>query len=132
MTLHTASQIKIIDPFAPSITLVDGTTHTADLVVGADGVYSKARAAVVGHDVKVEGTGQCCYRTMLPTSALRQDPEMARFVRSSGAGSAVQIAGTDRMAFLYPCASGEAINLVVFVPRSEVGEIKKGESCCLF
>lgn len=27
---------------------------------------------------------------------------------------------------MYPCSSGELTNLVIFVPRGEVGEIKKG------
>lgn len=45
-------------------------------------------------------------------------------------GVFVQVSGPDRRICMYPCSSGKMMNLVAFVPRDEVGEIKKGNGSC--
>lgn len=108
--------------------LDDGTEVQADLVVGADGVHSKTRPFVTGREASLSSTGKCCYRALIPTADLLKDPQTKAFVDTPGVF--IQIAGGDRRICLYPCASGTLTNIVAFVPRSEVGEIKKG-GCCL-
>lgn len=39
----------------------------------------------------------------------------------------MQVAGDDRRICMYPCSSGRMMNVVAFVPRNEVGDIKKGK-----
>ncbi len=45
-----------------SVTFSDGTTGTYDVVVGADGVYSRVRALTFGRDFTPAFTGQGCWR----------------------------------------------------------------------
>lgn len=113
-----------IDCEKAALALDDGTTVQADLVVGADGVHSKTRAFVTGHPACLFSTGKCCYRTLIPTADLLADPLTRGIV--GVAGAFVQIAASDRRICMYPCSGGRLTNLVVFVPRAEVGEIKKG------
>lgn len=56
---------------------------------------------------------------------LQADPETSIFADKSGVF--VQVSGEDRRICLYPCSSGRMMNVVAFVPRNEVGEIKKGK-----
>lgn len=44
----------------------DGTEGTYDLVVGADGLYSRTRTQLFGDELKPEFTGQVCWRYNLP------------------------------------------------------------------
>lgn len=123
--MHTNATVISIDCENASLTLDDGTIVRADLIVGADGIHSKTRAFVTGHQSLLFSSGKCCYRTLIPTADLLADPLTKRLVDTEGAF--VQIAAPDRRICMYPCSSGKLTNLVIFVPRSEVGEIKKGE-----
>jgi 2-polyprenyl-6-methoxyphenol hydroxylase-like FAD-dependent oxidoreductase len=48
------------------VTFTDGERRRYDLVVGADGLYSKVRERVFGPEVKPRFTGQVCWRYNLP------------------------------------------------------------------
>lgn len=92
--------------------------------MGADGIYSRSRASVVGGEVPLVSAGKDCYRCLIPTAGLLADPETAVFADSPG--MAMQVTAVDRRIVLYPCSEGRMTNLVAFVPASEVGGIKKG------
>lgn len=120
--IHTASPINAIDCETASITLSDGSIVTGDLVVGADGLFSKTRSVVIGHVVPLFSSGMCCYRALIPTADLLAEPDTTIFAD----GLTLNFTAGDRRLVLYPCAEGKVTNLVAFVPRDEVGEIKKG------
>jgi 2-polyprenyl-6-methoxyphenol hydroxylase-like FAD-dependent oxidoreductase len=48
------------------VTFTDGERRRYDLIVGADGLYSKVRERVFGPDLKPRFTGQVCWRYNLP------------------------------------------------------------------
>jgi 2-polyprenyl-6-methoxyphenol hydroxylase-like FAD-dependent oxidoreductase len=48
------------------VAFTDGDRRHYDLVVGADGLYSKVRERVFGEDLKPRFTGQVCWRCNLP------------------------------------------------------------------
>lgn len=49
----------------------DGTTHEADMVVGADGIKSVTRNSVVGGNDRLVFTNTVAYRGLVPTETLR-------------------------------------------------------------
>lgn len=49
-----------------SVTFTDGSTENYDLVIGADGVYSKVRAELFGEQYKAKFTGQGTWRCNVP------------------------------------------------------------------
>lgn len=64
-----------------SITLRDGETISADLVIAMDGVNSEARQALLHKTVRGLGeTGWAAYRVMAPVSALKADVRTADLV----------------------------------------------------
>lgn len=123
--IQTNTSVIELDCENATMTLEDGTVVEADLVVGADGIHSKTRSCVIGHKVPLFSTGTCCYRTLIPIADLLADPQTKGIVEPEG--TFVQISSPDRRICLYPCSGGRLMNLAIFVPRSEVGEIKKGE-----
>lgn len=122
--IRTGSGVDSVDCETGSISLSDGTIATGDLVVCADGIHSKTRRSVLGRDVPLFGSGTACYRWLVPTSLLAEDPATRTFVDMPG--HFVQVAARDRRAVFYPVAGGAVTNCVAFFPRKEVGEIERG------
>lgn len=123
--IHTGMGVESVDCEAATMMLSDGTRAGGDLVVCADGVHSRTRASVAGREVPMITTGHACYRWLMPVSLLAENPVTKALVDLPG--HFVQISGADRRIVFYPCGGGDVINAVAFVPREEVGEIKKGE-----
>lgn len=124
--IHTACAVRSVDCTAATITTADGTIVHGDLVVGADGVHSQTRASVLGREVPLVSSGMCCYRFLIPVADLLADAETATFADKSGVF--VQVTGSDRRICMYPCSAGKMMNVAGFIPRDEVGEIKKSEA----
>lgn len=61
----------------PSITIADGQTFTGDVVIGADGVHSKASAAVLGrkNEPVAPEHYNYAYRFLINAEDLEKDPE---------------------------------------------------------
>jgi 2-polyprenyl-6-methoxyphenol hydroxylase-like FAD-dependent oxidoreductase len=53
-------------PDSVSVTFADGSVANYDLVIGADGLYSKTREAIFPNAPKPRFTGQCVWRAVLP------------------------------------------------------------------
>ena len=49
-----------------SVRFTDGFEGRYDLVIGADGLYSQTRTAILGPDIQPKYTGQVCWRYNLP------------------------------------------------------------------
>ena len=84
-------------------------TLEADLVIGADGLWSQTREAM-GDARKPVPSGFVAYRTTLPRAALPQGLDPA-------AGGLWL--GPDRHIVHYPIAFGRAVNIVAVEPRSD-------------
>ncbi len=87
---------------AAAVTLADGSTVEGAAVIGADGLWSTVRAAIV-NDGKPRVSGHIAYRAVLPTEDV---PEQLRV------GSMVIWAGEKTHLVHYPLRSGEITNLV--------------------
>jgi len=80
----------------------DGTEIEADVIVGADGIHSAVRASLFGPDAP-RFTGKICYRSVIPTAAVRG----ARTSADNG-----QWLGPHGTIVLYPLRGEELINVV--------------------
>ncbi|OHF00082.1 FAD binding domain-containing protein [Colletotrichum orchidophilum] len=113
--LHAGCEIKSVDEDANTITLADGTTVKADVIIGADGVHSRTRKVVFGESYQEHPSALSCFRFLIPTKSLREDPETRVFVEKPG--SMMDLVGPDRRIILYPCSQGEYLNVLPIVPR---------------
>lgn len=64
----------------PSVTFKDGTVEEADVIVGADGIKSRARELVLGFSDAPKSSGYSCWRAYFPGEHLREDPLCRDFV----------------------------------------------------
>ena len=76
--IHRNRRLAGIDQSGGTVrmTFADGTTETADAVIGADGVHSVVREALLGAE-KPRFTGRVAYRAVFPThrlTGLQVDP----------------------------------------------------------
>jgi 2-polyprenyl-6-methoxyphenol hydroxylase-like FAD-dependent oxidoreductase len=80
----------------------DGSEVEADLVIGADGIHSVARASLLGPDAP-RFTGKICYRSVVPVHAVPGGPPPAENVQWLGPHGTI---------VLYPVRREELINVV--------------------
>ncbi|KAJ6185249.1 hypothetical protein N7519_006550 [Penicillium mononematosum] len=119
-TLHTRCRITQVnlEGTCPSVTLDDGRTFRADLLLGADGLHSQIRQSIAPGSPSPYPVGKSCFRWLLPTDQLRQHTSTVGFVRDTGVF--IEWASDDRRLVAYPCSDGKILNLCAFVPSSEI------------
>ena len=75
-TIHTSKRLTSLTRDSPDGTVQlhfsDGTTSTADVVVGADGIRSVVRASMLSEEDRIEPQwpGVVAYRAMVPSEVL--------------------------------------------------------------
>ncbi|KAL1850575.1 hypothetical protein Plec18170_006860 [Paecilomyces lecythidis] len=75
MAINMGHEVISYDEDAPSVTLKDGRTFYADLIVGADGIKSRARELVLGFSDAPKSSGYACYRAFFKGDILKDIPE---------------------------------------------------------
>lgn len=109
-----------------NLTLKDGRSFTGDVLIGADGIRSKIREAMLGADKPIF-TGNVAWRVVVPTAALgEQTPHPTACVWM----------GRGRHGVTYRLRGGELTNFVGVVERddwrgeswSEAGEVSEALS----
>jgi flavin-dependent dehydrogenase len=60
--------------------IANGERFVGDVVLAADGVRSKGRAIVLGHEDKPKSSGYAIYRTWFDSANLAADPDTAWMV----------------------------------------------------
>ncbi|MCS5478211.1 FAD-dependent monooxygenase [Corynebacterium sp. YIM 101645] len=106
--LHLGSRVADVAQDADGVTLTmeDGTIHTAEILIGADGVHSVVRQHLVGTS-PAEDSGMSAFRSLVPVD---KAPEFARRPAQT------LWIGPEHHLVHYPVSSGKYINLVAFAP----------------
>lgn len=91
------------------LAFADGSAVEADAVIGADGIHSVVRHAVVGPSPAVF-SGLCAFRALVPAASA---PAFARRLAQT------LWIGPDHHLVHYPISSGRMINLVAFAPAGQ-------------
>ncbi|WP_238010722.1 FAD-dependent monooxygenase [Dactylosporangium sp. AC04546] len=104
---HRATAVRESED-AAEVEFANGTTVTADVVIGADGLRSAVREHVTGPDEAVF-SAMSCYRGLVPVEKVPGGDEMGLTF----------FLGPNRHLVVYPVRGGELINFVAYVPDPE-------------
>ncbi|KAH7268143.1 hypothetical protein B0J15DRAFT_510067 [Fusarium solani] len=112
--VRLASPVQSVDVDLPSITLLSGETLTADLVIGADGIRSRTRAALLGdRNMQPNDAANCSYRATVPAGAMNADPQVSHLMTDVNANCWI---GPDHHIMAYPIRQGAMYNMVLSHP----------------
>ncbi|CAH0045303.1 unnamed protein product [Clonostachys solani] len=115
VNLRLASPVINVDPSTATIFLADGSKHTGDLIIGADGVSSITRKFVVGPHIKPFPYGKNMFRFMIPRKQIRDNAEIAHFVEKDGCMRSWRNDGCTLI--MYPCQNNTMMNFASIHPR---------------
>lgn len=112
VTFNLGERIERIDFDTTTVHSVAGNNYTGDLIVAADGLWSKCREAFEGKKDEPLPTGDLAYRIVL-TSDQVADPELKALVENPEVHFWV---GPGAHAVAYSVRGGKMYNIVLLVP----------------
>ena len=116
--LHLSSRVAAYDAETGAVTLQDGSVHTADLIIAADGVHSKAATYINGYDCPAHGTTNTVIRFMLPSKVILDDPVTAPLLdRGSGQFTTYVTRDGQRLLAQYDCRGSKLQNYGMYIPK---------------
>ncbi|KZV60918.1 FAD/NAD(P)-binding domain-containing protein [Peniophora sp. CONT] len=129
-TTYTSKRLISLthDKLDGSVTLhfSDGSTSTADVVIGADGIRSAVRASMLSEDERIEPEwpGVIAYRAMIPSETL----ESHSIGRDHPVRNTAHIyCGIGKHFVTYPIRRGDFVNVVAFVTLPNSGKRFEGK-----
>ncbi|KAM3088786.1 hypothetical protein ACMFMG_000415 [Clarireedia jacksonii] len=123
--LHKGCPVNSVDCDTGTVFLSNGEVAVGDVVIGADGIHSKCRSAVVINHYEAVPTGQAIFRFLIPTHEVQSDPSTSGLITSTGA--LANFAKDGRHIITYPCSGGRMLNCGAFASRDLVGWTKEGK-----
>ncbi|CAK7210577.1 hypothetical protein SEUCBS140593_000877 [Sporothrix eucalyptigena] len=118
--IRTAAGVVSCLPEEGIVILKDGEQVQGDLVVGADGIKSVIRSAVLGAEDAPKHppipTGLSAYRVLMPLSLLQNIPNLPPSVTKWDPAITSMVMGGDRRVIMGPGRGGDLYGLVALVP----------------
>lgn len=110
--LHLNERVENVDPIGPSLTTKSGNKYSADLVIGADGLWSRTRECFLGTADQPKPTGDLAYRIVLSIDQI-EDPALQSWISNPEVHFWI---GPGCHAVGYSLKGGKMYNLVLLVP----------------
>ncbi|KZT08532.1 FAD/NAD(P)-binding domain-containing protein [Laetiporus sulphureus 93-53] len=99
------------DPQRTTIHFADGTSYEADVVIGADGIHSSVRAAMIGEETsRPVFSNTVCYRGLFPYETAKAAGLKTDFT----SGRPVIFTGRDKHLVVFGVRNATLINVVAF------------------
>ena len=133
--IHLDCDVVEVNTTVPSVKLSSGEMHSADAVIGADGLRSFVRDTVLGYHVDPEPTGDMAFRMTVSRDVIDHlDDPYWNEVKT--AGIAKNWWGPDSHVIFYPLRSKTVYNLVLLRPddlppgvMTETADIAQMKTC---
>jgi len=122
VTIRTNARVARCDCETGSVTLQSGEALSANLVVGADGIHSNLRTAVLGKQITPKPTGSSAYRLMMSSERLRQRaPRFANTIKPEDPFTSMMVAHDCRL-ISGPARNGTLYSVVGLVPDERMNK----------
>lgn len=108
-----SSRVTGIDFETPKVLLAGGKAFAADLVIGADGLKSVCREALLGKKDPPRLTGDLAYRVIVPASEMRKHESLRDIIESPAINYWM---GPDSHCVGYLLKGGDLYNMVLACP----------------
>ncbi|KAF2109355.1 putative salicylate hydroxylase [Lophiotrema nucula] len=118
--LFLNAKVTDFDIESGSIRLADSSVVTADLIVAADGVHSRATKKVIGEQY-AEPTDQSAFRFLIPTTELAADPQTAPLIEDDDGRFKVLLGDRGNRLVWYPCRNNDVHNFVGIIKEESQG-----------
>lgn len=116
-TLRTSCRVSSVTTDG-TVTLESGEKLQGDVIIGADGVHSKARPCLPGSkDIVPFGSGKSAFRFTIPKSRALEDPVTKPIVEKEG--NMTIFMAKDRRIVIYPTRNEDVLNFVCIHPTSD-------------
>ena len=114
VTILLNKRIERVDCDIPEVVFKDGSTMKGDLIIGADGVWSRTRTSIPENSqVQPLKAGEYCYRFLVPREKMLSHPDTAPLIEDHHVS--VAYIGPHRCVVCYPVSNGRFYNMVAFV-----------------
>lgn len=121
-SVRTSSRVVNCDCDEGIVTLENGDTLQADLIIGSDGIHSVLRPFVLEKHIVPQPTGSSCYRLMLSTAVLKQKaPNFVARINPEEPYTSMVMAHDCRL-IMGPARNGELYSAVALVPDTKMHE----------
>ncbi|KAF9871010.1 hypothetical protein CkaCkLH20_11427 [Colletotrichum karsti] len=127
VTVRTGCVVQTCDPDAGIVTLECGEEIEGDLIIGADGIKSVLRRAVIGKEAPAIPTGLSAYRLIIDSAELEQDKDFTSVIDPRESFTTM-IMGHDRRIIMGPARDGSIYSIVALVPDDQMQENAEGKS----
>ncbi|KAH6853737.1 hypothetical protein B0I37DRAFT_14218 [Chaetomium sp. MPI-CAGE-AT-0009] len=114
VTMLPKHRVVNVDPEV-GVYVENGVLVSADVIIGADGIASKAREVI--SNAPLLRTGKAAFRFIIPAGLARSDPSTAPLVRKPD--TLTIWFADDRRVVMYPCQNNELLNFVCIHPDTE-------------
>ncbi|KAH9907543.1 hypothetical protein F4778DRAFT_769022 [Xylariomycetidae sp. FL2044] len=125
--VRTASAVVDVDAEAGIVVLEGGGKLQADLVVGADGIHSVVRTAILGERRDAVPTGISAYRMLVPTESLEKISLPDKLLDRADP-STTMVMGHDKRVIMGPGRGGKVVGIVALVPDEKMNEKSSTDS----
>lgn len=116
VVIKTAAEVMDCDTAEGTVSLKGGETLKADIIIGADGIKSAIRNAVVGEERTAQPTGLSAYRMLIPAAKLPNEQIPEGILKMEDPAATTMIVGKDKRVIMGPGRSGKLLGIVALVP----------------
>ncbi|KAM0559953.1 hypothetical protein ACHAPJ_003905 [Fusarium lateritium] len=119
--IRTACHVASVNCDEGIVTLESGEEIHGDLIIGADGIHSVVRTAVMGEERGALPTGTSAYRMLIPIENLEKISLPKNFLDPHDPKTTM-IMGHDRRVIMGPGRGNKLFGIVALVPDEKLGE----------
>jgi salicylate hydroxylase len=106
------SKADSIDFDSGNVITASGSVYHGDLIIGADGLWSRCRESFLGTNDEPQATGDLAFRLLIKRDEV-DDPEMRKWIETPRLHFWI---GPGAHVVAYPIKGGQMYNLVLLVP----------------